>query len=192
MALKDQTSQTLTTVDWPNSQAYAVGLNSLYLNQAGREGQGSLNKDQIKESLDQLKSQLLSWKGPDNKNVVSSALTNEEAFSGPFASMGPDLVIGYSPGFRASAETGTGNWADKSIEVNQDHWNADHCIDPQAVPGVIFSNRGLKSYPTPSYLDIPEMITGKTMKPGTPPDTDDFTEEDQETVEDRLKGLGYL
>lgn len=189
---KEPNQLTLSNVDWYQSQAYAVGLNSLYLNLSGREGNGHVSPENSDQLLNQIKTELLDWKGPDRANVVSSILTNKEAFSGPLASYGPDLMIGYAPGYRASAETGTGTWTEKQIEVNQDHWNADHCIDPAAVPGVIFSNRSLEGLDSPSYKDIPELIFGKKMKPGSPPEYGELTEEDQETVEDRLKGLGYL
>jgi len=159
---------------------------------AGREGQGALTGDFIGRTIEGIKSRLFEWKGPDGNPVVSSVLTNQEAFDGPLSHLGPDIVVGYAPGYRASAETGTGSWNDLSIETNQDHWNADHCIDPAKVPGVIFNSQGLADYPSPTYQDIPPMVVGKTMKPGSPIIGDEFTEEDQETVEDRLKGLGYM
>jgi len=185
-------SKTLSDTDWYRSQAYAIGLNSLYLNLAGREGKGQVTEEDRDGEIDKIKTKLLNWKGPDGKHVISSILTNEEAFDGPISTYGPDLVIGYAPGYRASAETGTGSWSDQQIVANNDHWNSDHCIDPNAVPGVIFSNRGLDGLSSPSYRDIPQLVTGKTMKPGTPPAYDEMSEEDQEAVEDRLKGLGYL
>ena len=186
-------SISLSGVDWYRSQAYAIGLNSLYLNLSGREGKGQVNPEDTDELNSQIKSKLLAWKGPDGKQVISSVLTNVEAFDGPISSHGPDLVVGYAPGYRASsAETGTGAWSDQQIETNYDHWNADHCIDPAAVPGVFFSNRGLDGLSNPSYKDIPHLVTGKSMKPGTPPVYDEMSEEDQEAVEDRLRGLGYL
>lgn len=182
----------LSEANWTQSSAYAVGLNSLYLNQQGREGQGIVSQDQKPALLNKIKTTLLGWKGPDGNQVVSSVQTNHEAFEGPLAHLGPDLVIGYAPGYRASADTGIGSWGEQAIEVNQDHWNADHCIDSEAVPGVIFRNKGLAKYPNPSYKDIPPMVVGTTLKAANPPKDDNFTDEDQETVKDRLKGLGYL
>jgi predicted AlkP superfamily phosphohydrolase/phosphomutase len=182
----------LGNADWYQTRAYALGLNSLYLNLANREGKGQVATDESIQLIELIKNRLLSWKGPDGKQVISSVMTNQEAFDGPISTFGPDLLIGYTPGYRASAETGTGGWNDLQIEENLDHWNGDHCIDPAAVPGVIFSNHSLEGIPNPSYRDIPQLVTGKTMKPGAPPDFDDLTEEDQEVVEDRLKGLGYL
>jgi hypothetical protein len=105
---------------------------------------------------------------------------------------GPDLVLGYNPGYRASAETGLGKWNDEIIEVNTDHWGADHCIDAQAVPGVLFSNRGLKDFPNPSFRDIPPMVVGKYLDNSKTKPPSFSSGESRETVEDRLKGLGYL
>lgn len=118
-------------------------------------------------------------------------MLNEEAFEGPLAQYGPDLVLGYAPKYRASSETGLGGWGDETIEPNSDHWEADHCIDLAAVPGVLFSNRGLDNFPNPSFADIPEMTIGKELSAriaSGPVGTD----EDQDVLEERLKGLGYL
>jgi predicted AlkP superfamily phosphohydrolase/phosphomutase len=185
-------SSSLEQANWSESQAYAIGLNSLYLNQIGREGQGAITSEQEPAVLEKLSTALLEWKGPDGKQVVSSVMTNKEAFIGPLSHLGPDLVIGYAPGYRASADTGVGKWNDQMIETNQDHWNADHCIDPEAVQGVIFRNRDLSKYPNPSYQDIPPLTVGANLQPAKPPKDNGFSEEDRETVEDRLKGLGYL
>ncbi len=76
--------------------------------------------------------------------------------------------------------------------TNNDHWNADHCIDPAAVPGVIFYQ------PRPGRTFLP-LIQGypptghwEDDETRCPPVYDELSEEDQEAVEDRLKGLGYL
>ena len=192
LSLKSEaTAKNLSGVDWSRTQAYAIGLNSLYLNLKDREGEGVISQDQKTGALEKLRSDLLKWKGPDHGNVIQNLLANEEAFEGPLADYGPDLVVGYAPRFRASSETGLGGWDKTSIEENQDHWEADHCIDANAVPGVLFSNRGLENFPSPSYADIPAMTIGKQLSPGkavAPVGSD----EDQATLEERLKGLGYL
>lgn len=184
----------LSDVDWSRTQVYAVGLNSLYLNLAGREGQGSLSADQAEEVIALLKSKLLDWKGPDGKPVVLRALDRALAFSGPLSSYGPDLLVGYAPGYRASSETGLGKWKEPDIELNHDHWGADHCIDSLAVPGVIFASAGLGGRQNPSFRDIPRLTLGKDIEqdqsPPPPPST--TAGEDQQILEDRLKGLGYL
>jgi hypothetical protein len=169
-------------------------LNSLYLNLKNREGQGSVAADQVLGLLDKLQTELQDWRGPDGRPVIQRVLQRGEAFNGPFTPYGPDLFIGYSPGYRASSETGLGQWSETAIEANNDHWGADHCIDSQAVPGVIFRNRGLGDTPQPSYRDFPVLAIGKELEqpqseaPPPPPTTG----EDSEVLEKRLKDLGYL
>jgi predicted AlkP superfamily phosphohydrolase/phosphomutase len=50
---------------WEKTRAYALGLNSLYLNVAGREGQGIVDAASLEGLLDELKTKLLQLKGPD-------------------------------------------------------------------------------------------------------------------------------
>ncbi len=185
----------LSDLDWERSQAYAVGLNSLYLNLAGREGQGTVSASQAPELVEKLRQGLLDWRGPDGRPVIQRALRREEAFSGPLSAYGPDLLLGFSPGYRASAETGLGKWKETSIEPNGDHWGADHCIDSQAVPGVIFASQGLEGLVNPSFRHIPVLATGKELAPGDgapPPPPGGMSGEDKQVLEERLKSLGYL
>lgn len=190
----EQNEGNLEKVDWSHSQAYAVGLNSLYLNLANRESQGIITAEQAPGLLSALKEQLESWKGPDGRPVVQRVLLGQEAFTGPLVERGPDLVIGYSPGYRASAETGLGKWKEIAIEENHDHWGADHCVDSQCVPGVLFSNSSLQGLSTPSFRDIPELILGKTLDQThhEPPHSPSPPEEERGALEERLKSLGYL
>jgi predicted AlkP superfamily phosphohydrolase/phosphomutase len=185
-------SGALRDVDWSASQAYALGLNSLYVNRVGREGQGAVTSQACGTTADRLREQLLQWRGPDGRPVVQKVLLQEEAFEGPLSAYGPDLVVGYAPGYRASSETGTGKWGKTSVVRNSDHWGADHCIDSQAVPGVLFCNEPFSDLPSPSYRDVPAIAIGRPLehRDSAPPPS--VGSEDQETLEERLRGLGYL
>jgi predicted AlkP superfamily phosphohydrolase/phosphomutase len=179
-------------IDWSGTRAYAIGLNGLYLNLVGREGQGKVELQQREACLADLQSHLLSWKGPDGNPIVQHIWRNEEAFTGDLAGNGPDLVLGYSPGYRASAETGLGGWGPSITVTNRDHWGADHCINPQAVPGVLFASKDLKNYPNPSYVDIPPLAIDAapdTTRSGPPPK---MSKEEDEIIQERLKSLGYF
>lgn len=180
-------------VDWSKSQAYAIGLNSIYLNQAGREGKGIVTGEERDTLLRRMCDELLQWQGPDGRSVVQKVWRQHEAFDGPLSSYGPDIMVGFAPGYRASSQTGLGAWEKESTEPNRDHWGADHCINPEAVPGVIFVSRGLKNFPNPSYRDIPALTIGSTpdSSSSTPPPTSSGTE-DEKVIEERLKSLGYL
>ncbi len=192
LAAKPGATGSLENVDWAKTQAYAVGLNSLYLNLKGREGQGSVASSQIGDLLEKLQHDLLSWQTPDGKHIFNSARRSSELHSGPYAELAPDLILGFNRGLRASAETGLGKWKSSSLEENRDHWRADHCIDSELVPGVLFSNQDFKSVSQPSYRDFPYIAIGMTPKAGAAPPRADLNTEEQADLEERLKGLGYL
>jgi predicted AlkP superfamily phosphohydrolase/phosphomutase len=192
VAQRDGGTGGLQDSDWSRSQAYAVGLNSVYLNLVGREGKGCVPVAGVEALTGRLRDELLAWRGPDGRPVIQHVWRREEVFEGPLAAHGPDLVIGFSPGYRASAETGLGKWEERSLENNRDHWGGDHCIDPRAVPGVLFSTHDLKELPHPSYHDIPVLATGSAPPPGGSAPPPAYTDEDEKVVEERLKSLGYL
>jgi len=182
----------LRDVAWENTRAYAIGLNSVYLNIISREGKGIVQPQEIENLLQEIKTKLLDWKTQDGEQIISSVLLKHEAFAGPYARLGPDLVIGYAPGFRASSETGLGKSTATSMEANTGHWVADHCIDSTKVPAVLFINRDIKNMPGISFRDIPFLALGKHLdhsyiKPPSKP-----SPQGQKDLEERLKGLGYL
>jgi predicted AlkP superfamily phosphohydrolase/phosphomutase len=153
----------LGAVDWRKTKAYAVGLNSIYLNIVGREGQGSVQADEIEGLLVALKSKLLEWKDSQGNAVVQMVRLKHEIYSGPNTRLGPDLLVGYASGYRGSAETGLGKIPKISMEPNMDHWGADHSMDCDIVPGVIFANRDLHDFGRISFRDIPFLAIGKHL-----------------------------
>lgn len=176
-------------IDWSRTQAYAVGLNSIYLNLQGREGQGSVAEADKVALLAKIEAELLAWRGADGEAVVSGVGVHR----GRFAAQGADLIVGYAVGFRGSAETAMGNSGDQPIQANHDQWRGDHCIDARHVPGVILANEGLGDYATPTYRDFPVLAIGCNPKnEGTAPPPTALSNEDEDAIEARLKSLGYL
>jgi len=182
----------LSDVDWSRTVAYAVGLNSIYLNIAGREGQGIVSGDELENLLHELKTQLLAWTDTDQSPIIQKIRLKHETFTGPYTRFGPDLVVGYAPGYRASAETGLGKIPEASLEANNDHWGADHCMDADIVPGVIFANRDLRDFGTISFRDIPFLAIGKHLEGSNIQPPSQALGQGQKDLEERLKGLGYL
>jgi predicted AlkP superfamily phosphohydrolase/phosphomutase len=182
----------LTSVDWSKTTAYAVGLNSIYLNIAGREGQGIVTPEGVENLLSELKTKLLDWKDADQSLIMQKIRLKHETYSGPYTRLGPDLIVGYAPGYRASAETGLGKVPSISLEANTDHWGADHCMDSDVVPGVVFANRDLRDFGTISFRDIPFLAIGKHLEGSNIPPPSQALGRGQKDLEDRLKGLGYL
>ena len=76
-----------------------------------------------------------------------------ETLHGPYVNEAHDLLVGYEPGYRASWNSAVGMVTEQVIEENTKSWSGDHCIDPDAVPGVLFSN-WLLADDSPQMQDI--------------------------------------
>jgi len=142
-------------VDWARTKAYAVGFTSIYLNIAGREGQGIVAPGEEAEKLRQeISERLVQFKDPDHGTpVVHRVYVGKDIYPGPEAESGPDLVVGFKPGYRASWQTALGGAPLQLIEDNKTRWTGDHLFDPSFVPGILLSNQKINS-PDPKVTDI--------------------------------------
>jgi len=52
-------------------------------------------------------------------------------------------LIGYAKGTRGSNESALGEVPAEVMIDNKEAWSGDHCMDPAAVPGVLFVSRPL-------------------------------------------------
>ena len=92
----------------------------------------------------------------------------------------PDLFVACADGYRVSWNSVTGGFGAEVIETNEKAWSGDHCIDPELVPGVIFSNQPLGAR-APRMVDVaatvlealgvpvPAHMQGQSLLPGVPP-----------------------
>jgi len=136
-----QSSVGFTAVDWSRTRAYALGLNSLYINRAGREVHGIVGKAEAKQIKRQIISSLPQLQDPETGlPAIRDVFDGELLFPGNANGDAPDLVIGYEPGFRASWQTTLGGVPASLIDDNNKKWSGDHCITPEAVPGVLFTS----------------------------------------------------
>ncbi|HVN02848.1 MAG TPA: hypothetical protein VMT86_00445, partial [Bryobacteraceae bacterium] len=139
-------------VDWSKTEAYALGLNGLYLNIAGREEHGVLPRGaQTEAVMRRLVAELTQYRDPLNGRQVV------ETVPATGAPQGPDLIVGYARGYRASWETALGAAPPAILEDNTDLWIGDHCINAADVPGVLLSNRQIQAQ-QPRLKDVPVTI----------------------------------
>ncbi len=151
----DDTS--LSSIDWRSTEAYAVGLNGLYLNQQGRESQGIVKRGAASEAtLRNLREQLLQWRDPVSGEQVVTVVEGLKP-SRDNENAAPDLIVGYNTRYRASWQTGLGATPGTELEDNTDEWIADHCIDPKLVPGVLFVSKRT-SLVHPQISDVTSLI----------------------------------
>lgn len=167
----------LTTIDWSQTRAFAIGLSGIYLNLKNRESQGIVNPDGEADTLRrEIAEKLTSLADFRHQNApaIKSVYNSLELYSGPYRQNAPDLLVGYCPGYRASWETAVGQVTQEVFHENTKAWSGDHCIDASFVPGVLFSNRTIETdHPRlmdigPTVLklfgvDIPSYMDGKPL-----------------------------
>jgi len=132
-------------VDWTKTRAYALGLNGLYINVKGREGSGIVAPADRAALSRELAAKLLTVVDPwTNQPAITKMFQREEAYQlRGTEDIAPDLIVGYAKGMRGSDESALGGLPREVIVDNTDQWNGDHCMDPDAVPGVLFTSRAL-------------------------------------------------
>jgi predicted AlkP superfamily phosphohydrolase/phosphomutase len=145
-------------VDWGKTRAYGIGLNGLYVNLRGRERDGIVEPAEREALLDEICEKLLAVRDPlDGQPVIAEVYRSDKVYTGPYTATGPDLIIGYHRGYRASWATTLGDLEAEAITKNDSAWSADHCIAADQVPGVIFSNRPIV-HDAPSLIDLAPTI----------------------------------
>ena len=140
--------------DWSKTRAYGIGFNGLYLNLEGREAQGIVEESEKEELLRTLEAELLNLRDPKTgEKAIGKIYLSESIYSDANRSLGPDLVVGYNPGYRASWRTVLGDSQGEIFEDNRSVWSGDHLMAAEAVPGILLSSRPVRKQDC-SLLDI--------------------------------------
>lgn len=152
---KNESEEWFKDVDWQKTQAYALGLGGLYINQKGREAKGIVAAGAETKALRSEIIQKLNGLKDDatGEVAITEVYDRDKVYSGPYKDNAPDLIIGYNQGYRASWDSVTGRVNDIVFEDNIKAWSGDHCIDPRHVPGVLFFSQKINTK-TPSIMDI--------------------------------------
>ena len=130
-------------VDWSRTKAYAMGLGNIYINLLGREPQGSVapgrEYDDVRDSIVR---QLADLVDPETgEKPVTRVLRREEIYAGYDPRIVPDLRPANNVHYRVGWQTALGEVPPNVFEDNMKAWSGDHCsVDPDLVPGVLFSN----------------------------------------------------
>jgi len=139
------TTSYLGDVDWSRTRAYAIGLAGIYVNQSGRESRGIVDPQSEKQQLvDEITAKLSGLIDDDSGEVaIHEAIPCTKSYHGPYVDDAPDIIVGYNEGYRISWDSAVGKTSGQTFFDNVKAWSGDHCIHPDLVPGVLFSNREL-------------------------------------------------
>ncbi len=162
-------------VDWSRTRAYTNGLAGFYLNIEGREKDGCVPPSEAADLKQELIANLRGLPDPEGGGeAITELWAAEDIYHGPYRENGPDVIVGYKPGYRTDWDAAVGAVTDRIISDNTRSWSGDHCMDPRQVPGVLFSNREFTAVRpdlrdiAPSVLDllglpIPGHMTGRSI-----------------------------
>jgi predicted AlkP superfamily phosphohydrolase/phosphomutase len=161
VTLKDPAAQgrskiPFVNVDWSRTRAYAVGLNGIYVNLEGREKNGIVKPGaEYERVLEELERDLLALADPETGRQVVTLVTRTgvAAEHDVEEETGPDLVVGYTEGYRSSWTSPVGEFPRGIFVDNDDPWSGDHSVDYREVPGVLLSNRRI-TLDQPALADL--------------------------------------
>ena len=153
-------------VDWSRTKAFAVGLSGIYVNKVGRESNGIVLpkeaealKQEIARKLEQLQDPL------DNAPTIRRVHDAAASYRGLYTDEAPDLIVGYYPGYRVSWDSITGTVEPEVFSDNLKAWSGDHHVDPELVPGILFTNKKLIKQ-APHITDLaPTVLSLFAVKP---------------------------
>ena len=153
-----KTETAITDVDWTQTLAYGVGFNGLYLNLKNREGQGIVEEGKVTEIGARLSRELEAVSDPETgRRPVAKVYRRDEMYVGDATPNMPELLVGYTPGYRNSSSSVLGATGEATIDLNPWAWSGDHSMARDLVPGSLFSSRKVAKS-SPSILDLPVSI----------------------------------
>mgnify|MGYP006289257723 CR=1 FL=1 len=151
-----------TNVDWSRTQAYALGLNSIYLNLKGREKNGSVDPARYEELVERLEGDLAGFRDTrrGDARVITRTVCPRRDYHGAEVENGPDLIVGYGHGYRSSWDSPLGEFPVEHITENLDPWSADHCMDNRVVPATLIANRRI-TREGPTLMDLTAAVLAR-------------------------------
>jgi len=158
-SLSKRRRENYLNIDFRRSQAYAVGINSLYINLQGREKYGIVPPAQKRALMEEIAERLLQVRDEDGSRVIEKVYIVEDFYPNADPQIAPDMLVGYARNYRASWATALGGQPEALIEDNHDRWSGDHCIAAHLVPGILLTNRQVQ-VDDPTLSDIAPTVLG--------------------------------
>ncbi len=133
--------------DWQKTQAYGLGLSSIYLNLRGRERDGIVPPEEADALIEEIRGKLMrdvkvpEIYGPERAPVFKSVYTRHH-YTGTAAHLAPDLVLAYREGIKTVGQSILGLVTKEIFFVNRNKWSGDHSANDVAdMPGILFCNK---------------------------------------------------
>ena len=162
LKLKDEAKSKERTstddVNWDETVAYGIGFNGLYLNMQGREERGIVSPEKAPELAARISSELEGIVDSDtSERPIHKVYPRDSIYSGDITPEMPEMLVGYTPGYRCANDSVLGETVKSIIDLNPWAWAGDHSMAAELVPGSLFISRSI-SNSSPNILDLPVTI----------------------------------
>jgi predicted AlkP superfamily phosphohydrolase/phosphomutase len=140
---KSTTKKFLQDVDWSKTKAYALGVGSVYVNLAGREGKGIVKPGAEYDALiAELRTKMTALVDPaTGKPAINKVYAGKDIWKGDRLPDGQDMQIGMAPGYRVSSATPLGGAPEGLFEDNEKKWSGDHATtETEVTEGILLSS----------------------------------------------------
>ena len=205
-----------TSIDWARTVAYTEpGRHVININLEGRNAAGKVMRSEYQEICSRIIDDLSEWVDDRDDRVVDRVVRREEVYAGPFTERASDLYVYWN----ARAHFGE---PPEEVRERGFWWSGDHRPEGVLLchgPGIRSNGQAaLPSVydlvPTVMYalgLPVPDKLDGRVLRefftdefiaahpveigsPGMPSAADKIrlSAEEEQMVEDKLRGLGYL
>jgi predicted AlkP superfamily phosphohydrolase/phosphomutase len=158
---KQEESALFDNTDWSKTRAYGVGLNSLYINERGREAEGTVAAGADKDNLvHEIAARLEALTDPKTgEHPVLKAFVAKDTYRGTHLEHAPDIVLGFNRGYRISWQSPLGGFPKEVVEDNTQRWSGDHMSAPEILPGIAFCSRRFTAE-APALHDLTASVLG--------------------------------
>jgi predicted AlkP superfamily phosphohydrolase/phosphomutase len=205
-----------SSIDWQSTLAYSEpGRHVININLEGRNASGSVSRSEYGEVCARIIADLGKWTDAEGNKVVDRVVRRGEVYSGPFSERASDLYVYWNPSARAGEPP-------DEVRARGFWWNGDHrpegiliCKGPgirssagMAMPAVcdlVPTMMYAAGLPVPGNLDghvieaafTHEFFAAHPVRVESSTTKTDATElelnaDEQELVEEKLRGLGYI
>ncbi len=158
---KQEESALFDNTDWGKTRAYGVGLNGLYINERGREAEGTVAPGADKDNLvREIARKLEAMVDPQTgERPVLRAFVAKDTYRGTHLEHAPDIVLGFNRGYRISWQSPLGGFPKETVEDNTQRWSGDHMSAPDVLPGIAFCSRAFTAE-APALHDLTASVLG--------------------------------
>lgn len=132
------------SIDWSETEAYALGFSSIYLNREGREKNGIVSEKDAESTMENIISTLKKYSF-DGKKPFENVHSSSDFYSLDFDDL-PDLIPIYREGYRAAKASTIGSIPEiETVHDNLNKWSGDHIgpFEESTLPGIIFCSQDI-------------------------------------------------